>query len=337
MARRTLQNLFAYSVCLLPSAPVLPSRWIKPTVSAPLFCSPISLFARLFAYPSVCPFHSADAGMTGCKTYRSAYCGFLGDLSSLWQIIAISIAVFALIIIPFTVFYYESYDMTFDTKTGRENETSCFAQACQALKWTFVSLFVGLIVFFIGFMFLRKIRIPIMSVQVSATDADSWANYNYGGFTQITNANKQFSEFSSSEITMDATIAVWLIAFVCFIGWIFFLLYASIGLAALPTDLYIDFKRRPTLMKPVSYSKRKKETADRAEMLKKIAQDLKTEFNKMDASEKKKSKRERQKAAIRLQQSTLLLERDWEGVSCCFFSPLYFVVTHLSRLSRDIG
>ena len=163
--------------------------------------------------------------------------------------------------------------MTYDSKTGRETDTSCFVQACQALRWTIVSLIVGGVIFFIGFMFLRKIRIPIMSLQISATDADTWTNYKYGEFNQITINNKVFKTFTSTEVTMDATIAVWLIAFVCFIGWIFFLLYASIGLAALPTDLYIDFKRRPTLMKPVSYSKRKKETADRAEMLKNIAKD----------------------------------------------------------------
>ena len=165
-------------------------------------------------------------------------------------------------------------------------------------------------------MFLRTIRIPIQGLDIDTTASSFNINaYNYGTFNKVTSRLITFDDtaFISSEITMDATIAVWLIAFVCFIGWIFFLLYASIGLAALPIDLFIDYKRRPTLMKPIAYSKMKKQVADRAESLAKLAEELKMNFRKMTSSEKAKSKRDRNKATIKIQQQTLLLERDWEG------------------------
>jgi hypothetical protein len=203
-----------------------------------------------------------------------------------------------------------------------DKETSCIQQACQALRWTFISLFTCSILFLIGFLFLRTIRIPIQSVSVNSNDPKLWAAYSYGSkqFLLVENAfgkNVFVDNWASLEVTMDATIAVWLIAFVCFIGWIFFLLYASIGIAALPIDLYLDFKRRPTLMKPISYSKAKKQMAERAEQLGSMGESLKLTFRKMTADEKKKTKRERKKATIRLQQQTLLLERDWEELKLC--------------------
>ena len=152
--------------------------------------------------------------MTGCATYRSSYCGFLGDLSNLWLFISITLAVFALIVVPFAVFYYEAYDMDLDDK-----ETSCCKQACQALRWTFVSLFVGAILFFIGFMFLRTIRIPIQALEITSDASNFNVIATYGTFIKVSSQMKTFTGFTSSEITMDATIAVWLIAFVCFIGW----------------------------------------------------------------------------------------------------------------------
>ena len=287
--------------------------------------------------------------MTGCATYRSAYCGFLGDLSSLWIVLSITIAIFALVIIPFTIFYYEAYDMDLEDK-----ETSCWKQACQAMRWTFISLFTCGILFLIGFLFLRVIRIPIQATSIDASDTAKWSKYAYGtAFTKTDDSfggNVYIKNWTSSEITMNATLAVWLIAFVsgivlfflfffscggqflnfsssspqppqphqvCFIGWIFFLLYASIGLAALPIDLYIDFKRRPTLMKPISYSKAKKQMADRAEELVRIAEELKLSFRKMTSAEKKSTKRERKKTHIRLQQQTLLLEKNWDELKLC--------------------
>ena len=151
--------------------------------------------------------------MTGCATYRSAYCGFLGDLSSLWIVLSITIAIFALVIIPFTIFYYEAYDMDLEDK-----ETSCWKQACQAMRWTFISLFTCGILFLIGFLFLRVIRIPIQATSIDASDTAKWSKYAYGtAFTKTDDSfggNVYIKNWTSSEITMNATLAVWLIAFV---------------------------------------------------------------------------------------------------------------------------
>ena len=70
-------------------------------------------------------------------------------------------------------------------------------------------------------------------------------------------------------------------------------------------------------MKPIAYSKMKKQVADRAALLTQLAQSLKLDFRKMTSKEKTSSKKERDKAAIRLQQQTLLLERDWEELQMC--------------------
>ena len=163
--------------------------------------------------------HATDSGMTGCATYRSAYCGFLGDLSSLWIVLSITIAIFALVIIPFTIFYYEAYDMDLEDK-----ETSCWKQACQAMRWTFISLFTCGILFLIGFLFLRVIRIPIQATSIDASDTAKWSKYAYGtAFTKTDDSfggNVYIKNWTSSEITMNATLAVWLIAFVS--GTVFF-------------------------------------------------------------------------------------------------------------------
>ena len=70
-------------------------------------------------------------------------------------------------------------------------------------------------------------------------------------------------------------------------------------------------------MKPISYSKAKKQMADRAEELVRIAEELKLNFRKMTSAEKKNTKRERKKTHIRLQQQTLLLEKNWDELKLC--------------------
>merc|ERR1711871_1649966 len=220
-----------------------------------------------------------------------------------------------LVIVPFTIFYYEAYDMDLEDK-----ETSCLQQFCSALKWQLASMCVMVPAFIIMFVFLRKIRIPISAMSVPASP-DLWmSDYDpRDSFLKLGPSTAAFhqDDWSSKQVTMEATIVIFLIAFITFLGWVFFIMYAGIGLVALPMDNYIEYSRRPTLLKPIQYAREKKRIVERSEEITAIAKQLKLDYRKLPESERSRGTRKRKKALQELQQLTLVLERDWEELQLC--------------------
>jgi LMBR1 domain-containing protein 1 len=88
------------------------------------------------------------SGTVGCGVFGD--CGEL-DLSSLWQAFYIAVAVFVIILIPYTIFFYESYDKT----------KSLLSQGCSAFCWQLTSTVIAILVFVVMFVFLKYTEIPV--------------------------------------------------------------------------------------------------------------------------------------------------------------------------------
>ena len=253
-----------------------------------------------------------NAGLVGCDSYRSEFCGGLENLSTLWIAVAITLIVFALVVNPFAIFYYEAFDVDKDF-----NETSCAHQCCSALRWQILAMVVMVPVLVIMYVTLRTIRLPISALEAVANSSTAvYSGYDpRAAFLEV--GNEDSGAFQLKELTMEATFVVFLIAFMSFLGWIFFIMYAGIGLVALPMDNMLDYMNRPTLLKPIQYSKQKKVMAERADQLGKLAEQVKADYRKMTNSERKSSRRELKKTLQRLKQNVLILERDWEELRLC--------------------
>ena len=159
-----------------------------------------------------------------------------------------------------------------------DKETSCCQQCCSALKWQFASMFIMVPAFIIMFVFLRTIRIPIQALSVPASSESWMSNYDpRNSFTQTgtSTAALRQDDWSTKQVNLQATLVIFLIAFITFLGWVFFIMYAGIGLVALPMDNFIEFRRRPSLLKPIQYAREKKRIAARSEEIASIAKKLK--------------------------------------------------------------
>lgn len=250
------------------------------------------------------------SGTVGCQ-WKGDACGGL-DLSGLWLAVAIIIMVFALFIIPLTIFYYEAFDVDKNFK-----ETTCAKQCCSAMKYQIVTMVVLLPIFIILYTLLGTVRIPIKATNINASYTGNFNSYTPGSFSTIDDNTVTVADFSGSDLAMQCTVAVFMIAFFSFFGWVFFIIYAGIGLVALPVDNIIDYKRRPTLVKPVSYTKMKEQMSKRAAELGELGEQLRLDFRKMTPRERGKAGKEHKKAVQKLEQAVLLLERDWEELKLC--------------------
>lgn len=92
---------------------------------------------------------------------------------------------------------------------------------------------------FISWAFLKYVDLPVHTISVDAT-------------RQIT-PNQPITTYTQTEtnvtLTLEASLAVYIIAIMSFIGWIFVFLFAGVGLFALPIDLINEFRHRPKARK----------------------------------------------------------------------------------------
>jgi len=91
--------------------------------------------------------------------------------------------------------------------------------------------------------------------------------------------------------TLDVTFPVYVIAFLSFIGWWFFTLFAGVGLIALPMDLINDFRTRPTPMAASAYFEEKRRLGERANMLINVGEKIKTDVRRPRSQKEKRSDR----------------------------------------------
>ena len=74
---------------------------------------------------------------------------------------------------------------------------------------------------------------------------------------------------------MPVTFPIYVMGLTSFIGWFFFILFAGVGLSALPLDYILEFKYRPRRLKTKDYQaikykmeKKSKDLIDRGNSLK---------------------------------------------------------------------
>lgn len=199
----------------------------------------------------------------------SAYGGLPMDF--FWLAIYVLIAILGVIVLPFSVFFYEAEDP--DSKTGKRCGFSI-------LKTLIVFLiFAALVV--VGYFFIGTAEIPIQVYRAPVIDLR--VNPENGSF--VCTARLCGVTPTGYLQNIKLSIFTFLIAACSAVGWIIFAIFGGIGLIALPLDLINDFRERPRPISAEVYTERKIRIGEKAETL--IKQGL--EVQKKGANRKQKN------------------------------------------------
>jgi len=252
--------------------------WIPKTVTG------IGLWLA-FSSVLILPYDVAARGVVGGS-------GISVDV--LWQICYMTIAIMLCFVIPYSFFYYESNQDPDEAK-----EKSCWnRQAATALKYTFVFFIAFFIIFICMYAYLREVQIDTHRHAVSAAlvvPIPPAGTTPYGGNTRtyplcvddpteigLPSGFNISSLCASNQFfwKLNVTFPVYVIAFLSFLGWWFFTLFAGVGLIALPLDLINEYRTRPTPMKTSEYFEKKRALGQRATMLIEVGEKIKSDVRK---------------------------------------------------------
>lgn len=131
-------------------------------------------------------------------------------------------AVMAVIICPFFLFFYEAYD---------PDKPRVHKQIIHAAIYTVVVFAVFIIITAICY---AKVGVASVPYQSYATDVQ---------FVSFQDANSLSfnATYASEKLALRVSFTTYCIGMLCFFGWIFFLFYGGIGLVAYPINLIRNF------------------------------------------------------------------------------------------------
>jgi hypothetical protein len=110
---------------------------------------------------------------------------------------------------------------------------------CYAVKMEAFVIVIVVIVFLMTYFFFNKAEIPIQAIEVSASKMISSLA-----------ETREISQYTfDTSLTLEVSFPIYIVALFAFIGWWFFVIYAGVGLPALPIDLILEFLNRPIRMK----------------------------------------------------------------------------------------
>ncbi|KAJ3189945.1 hypothetical protein HDU85_000232 [Gaertneriomyces sp. JEL0708] len=171
----------------------------------------------------------------------------------------------AIVIVPFTVFFYEGSDA--DADDEKRSAPSAFAYA---LKWLVPVLIfaVGLIAvlyWFLGYADIKAVHLTGVLVPnvVGQNPLDVPRSLAYCATTldptrPADAAPMTLCQYRTGKLHVVVNLLVYIIAIITFVGWILFSVFGGVGLIALPTDLIAQFLGRPKKISSTEYAERKK-------------------------------------------------------------------------------
>jgi len=270
------------------------------------------------------PFDVANqGGEFGCGEVESVVCGDL-SLFWTWQVAFLLIGIWILLLIPYTLFYYESFDF--------ENDTSC--KACASAIWSQVAItvvFVG--VFIVCFVFLRFTELPVENFNATETEFIPCAGGSCEQAGIVIDSDDPSLSQGGDFIKIGTPVLVFLPGFLSFIGWFLFALYAGIGLVALPISLIRSCIYRPKIMDSRLYETNKKVIQKRTQELIEVGVKMLEDAQQAENSESIKDKvsltairRRRGEKTLfnEFKQAVLELEEEYSDLKLCHENWIHY-------------
>ena len=148
------------------------------------------------------------------------------EMDVMWQIIYMFVFVTVLFIIPPAMFWLECGD--------DEGRTTC--GKIWYVSWHMIFL-VCICILILGILFatIATAYIPLQSYSCQSEDM----------VDDFDTSTSNDCEESDIELEVPITFPIFTVALMSFVGWIFFVVYGGVGLAALPMDLINMWRTRP--------------------------------------------------------------------------------------------
>mmetsp|Transcript_47260 Transcript_47260/g.151692 ORF Transcript_47260/g.151692 Transcript_47260/m.151692 type:complete len:557 (-) Transcript_47260:49-1719(-) len=162
--------------------------------------------------------------------------GIPGLMAMLWRVAFSLLAAFAFVIVPGAAFYDEVEGD--DTVQRKGRHVFC------NLGFT---VFISAAIIGISYPFLGDVALPVQKYTCDAWEA---------GDADVQVADICFASIVS-EAKFKADLQVYLVAILCFFGWLFLAVFGGIGLTAVPLDLILSFVDRPRPIDEKTYTQQK--------------------------------------------------------------------------------
>jgi len=181
------------------------------------------------------------------------------SMSIAWSIAIYVTAIFLILILPYAYFYYEN-----DTDPSEDTTCCCGmipfwnGQCCEGVKWATGFLVVFVIILVIMYSFLPYADLPITYRAYNFDSAQRVNSFSQLGSTNIHCSSNSNCVEKSITITIKVALDIYIMAILAFLGWFLFIVFAGVGLPALPFDLYNDWRYRPKPIQLDVYAKEKK-------------------------------------------------------------------------------
>eukprot|EP01133_Synstelium_polycarpum_P003939 gene3939-4560_t len=250
-------------------------------------------------------------------------------METMWLVVYIAIGIFSIIIIPFAMFFYES-----EEAEGGGN------QMAGAIKGTVAILLVFAVITGVLYILIGVAEIPTILISNVLTDskpndvaydftcakyaapADADAKNICTNFAEITMGSdklinvegKKANEFRDVNqfLVFRVSVVLFVITMVSFFGWLLFVIFGGIGLAALPFDMITSFKYRPQRIPYDKYLERRAKIGARATELVNIGTEIKGRSTGGIMGKKDRRNYNRFRAAI------FLLEEDYDRLKISY-------------------
>jgi len=179
--------------------------------------------------------------------------GIPGLMAVLWRVAFSLLAAFAFVIVPGAAFYDEVEGDDTVQRKGRH--------VCCSLGFT---VFISAAIIGISYPFLGDVALPVQKYTCDAWEAgDADVQVDDICFASIV-----------SEAKFKADLQVYLVAILCFFGWLFLAVFGGIGLTAVPLDLILSFVDRPRPIDEKTYTQQKQLLARAAQAMLRQSEEL---------------------------------------------------------------
>jgi LMBR1 domain-containing protein 1 len=223
------------------------------------------------------------------------------DMRLIWTFAFITLATFLVIVIPAAMFYHEAHD---DVAIGKKVKRHVLC------NMFFMLIFVGSGLA-IGYAFLSEASMPVREYICPVTH---WTDAAMP-LTPVQIGQKVCGAATDAHLNFKVGFQIYMIAFMCFIGWFFFVTFGGIGLSALPIDLILEFVDRPRYIDEITYQQERREMGTDTQDLLRRAQALKDRDDKVATKEGWRARRAKAKLQAdynKWKAEVAVLEEDFE-------------------------
>lgn len=207
----------------------------------------------------------------GCDAGWNTTCKGL-DLEAFWMIVFLSIILFLVLFLPFAIFYYET-----DDGDGNKSQNVL----CEAIKMQVLLLIVVVLATTIMFSTMAETSIPIKTITNSANEMHTIVDSDKAGLSK-SEIDAADSYYLNDEIRMKVSFPIYWTALIGFVGWFAFVVFAGIGVVALPMDLILAYVHKPKFIPADVHAKQKLLLQSRTAELLELGSTIKKQLSTSD-------------------------------------------------------